>query len=344
MFNADPSIYLSDRLIHGLKTAIACFIGYVITYWLPINQAPWILITIMVVMTAQSTLGSLLLKSYARLFGTVCGALIAAIILLLHFNHFWGIATTITLAAFIFAFIATSNKDLFVVGGALGSVTIVIILLGPHPTLQSAGLRFLEIVAGISIALVISRLIFPFRASQHCKRDVISSMALISQHYRYQVVQLNNDPAQTTKTEEQLFNAFPKQRKLITEMIAESGKFHSQVELYQRLLDSERKLVRNINLLYYCLKSLPEELAHHVVEQTFAPLNDWFLDGMTLVHTLLKKADAKPELPTLPALDTALADLAHEYPANQAALAALNFAVHALKTELEILISQCTAI
>lgn len=344
MFNTDATHHLSDRLLHGLKTAIACLIGYVITYYLPIHQAPWILITVMVVMTAQSTLGSLLLKSYARLFGTVCGALIAAIILLLHFNHFWGMAIAISTAAFIFSFIATSQKDLYVVGGTLGSVTIVIILLGVNPTLQSAGLRFLEIVAGISIALLVSRFVFPLHASRLCKRDFIDGFQSVTQHYQHQIVQLNNDPTQTAETEEKLFNAFVKQRKLINEMIAELGKFHAQVNHYQLLLESERKLVRNINLIYYCLKFLPDELAHILAEQTLAPFHEWFFHNMTLVGVLLKRADTKPEPIASPMLDTAFQDLTQQYPVNQTALAALSFAIHALKSEIETLILQCTRI
>src|SRR3989338_7149858 len=72
----------TERFIHGLKTALACLMGFAITksVHFPVDQ--WLIITIIVVMCAQLNVGSVIQKSYMRFLGTFTGSLLAALTLL----------------------------------------------------------------------------------------------------------------------------------------------------------------------------------------------------------------------------------------------------------------------
>ena len=124
----------NNRLIHSLKTAIAFLIGVVIVrvfHFSPNGQ--WVLISIVVLMCAQSRVGAVLQKSYMRFLGTILGASIAAFALLVAYpNVVW---TTLILCctAGLFGYLADSPKPISE-AATLGAVTTIIILTGQNPS------------------------------------------------------------------------------------------------------------------------------------------------------------------------------------------------------------------
>jgi len=141
----------SNRAINSFKTAIACLIGYLVVVFSPLPQPQWIVITILVVMSAQSTIGGMLIKSHMRFWGTLAGGLISIVALFLVGNDVWGVALVLLTATLLFAYIAGSSGDISA-AGVLGGVTVVMIMLAHNATVLMAGERLLEIILGIGIA------------------------------------------------------------------------------------------------------------------------------------------------------------------------------------------------
>ena len=134
----------TERLTHGLKTAFACLIGFILMRAFHPYIDQWLIITIIVVMCAQLSVGSMMQKSYMRFLGTLSGSMIAALTLVIFGINELAFAIVITMGVLFFSIIATSDKN-FSESGTLGAVTVVIILINPHPTLIVA-LRDLQII------------------------------------------------------------------------------------------------------------------------------------------------------------------------------------------------------
>ncbi|MBS0358242.1 MAG: FUSC family protein, partial [Proteobacteria bacterium] len=62
-----------DRLINGIKAAVAILIGIIIIRAIDVEQSQWILISITVVMATQISVGGALQKAKARFIGTCAG-------------------------------------------------------------------------------------------------------------------------------------------------------------------------------------------------------------------------------------------------------------------------------
>lgn len=247
--------WFSDRAINSLKTAIACVIGYLIYLFTPLPQAQWIVITVLVVMSAQISIGGVLIKSYMRFLGTVAGALIAVGAFLLGGTEPIWIACILFTSTLVFAYIGGSPKDISA-AGILGAVTIVMVLLNPHVTIAIAGVRFLEITLGIVIACLVSSLVWPMRAHTLLIKSFARTLNLLKQHVQYYLLQKVDDKdTRNYNLEQSIVSSFNNQRKLIHELNTEPGKFYHQKQLFQPLLDTLVKIYRVINLMYYSANS-----------------------------------------------------------------------------------------
>lgn len=162
-------------LINSLKAVVASAIAYLVGYlsgnWLNISEMyTWIVITVLVVMSSQPNLGGALEKAKMRFWGTLIGAMFSIIIILI-FPNFW-------IAQFIFGlciisigvFVAT-NSSKYTYAGVLGSVTVAIILFSSEVSLSTACYRTLEVLIGITIAIVVNRYFFPIHAHKRINQS-----------------------------------------------------------------------------------------------------------------------------------------------------------------------------
>src|SRR3990167_4305442 len=102
----------AERLIHSLKTAIACIIGLILTKLIQFPSDLWIVVSILVVMCAQMYVGSALYKAYLRFLGTTLGCLFAVTAILIGENSYVAIVSTIAISSFIFSYLATGQENL----------------------------------------------------------------------------------------------------------------------------------------------------------------------------------------------------------------------------------------
>ena len=255
----------TERLIHSIKTALACLIGYGIFRALDLQTGKWLVITIIVVMCAQINVGGVLQKSYMRFLGTLAGAIISALTILYLGDGLISNAIVVLLSAMLFSAIATSTKS-YSDSGTLGAVTVAVILVAPHPTIMDAGSRFLEISCGIIIATLISQFILPIHARNHLRRTQAETIRQIKEYYQHMLT--NQQPIETAAQIE-LDGAISKtliaQRKLATdakrEMIGE--KFN--IDLFKQSLWYEKEILRSITSMHSAY--LASEQAHTIISQ-----------------------------------------------------------------------------
>lgn len=102
----------SERIIHSLKTAFACLLGFVCIKSIGFHTDQWLIITILVVMCAQINVGSVVQKSYMRFLGTLAGSVIAAITIVVLGTDPVVIAIVVTTSALLFSYLATAQKKI----------------------------------------------------------------------------------------------------------------------------------------------------------------------------------------------------------------------------------------
>ena len=251
----------SNRLIHGLKTAIAFLIGmFIVRVFNFPQQGQWILISILVVMCAQSRVGAIMQKSYMRFLGTVLGASIAALTLWLAYpNLIW---TTLILSFTVawFSYIADSPGYLSE-AGPLGAVTTVIILIGQKPSYAGVLYRFFEISLGIGIALLVSRFIWPLHSRTQLHYIVMTTLQDLKQ-LSGQLKTLTSKEAEKIYQgyEDRVISRFSNQTKLLDEVLRESFGQSRPVLVFKDILRGEREILRCINLMKNSLMNFSESV------------------------------------------------------------------------------------
>ena len=248
----------SNRLIHSLKTAIAFLIGIFIIRIFNFQQGQWILISILVVMCAQSRVGAIIQKSYMRFLGTVLGASIAALTLWLAYPSFIWTTLILCLTTALFSYIADSPGYLSE-AGPLGAVTTVIILVGLNPSYTNVLDRFFEISLGIIIALLVSRFIWPLHSRTQLRCIVTTTLQDLKQ-LSEQLKIFTSVAAEKTyqKYEDKVISRFANQTKLLDEVLRESFGRLKPVLVFKDILRGEREILLCINLMKNALKNFSE--------------------------------------------------------------------------------------
>lgn len=242
--------FFSHRSINSMKTACACILGYLLVLFAPLPHAQWIVITTLIVMSTQSSFGGLLLKSYMRFWGTVAGAVIAILGYLLVGNDPLWLGVVLFCSTLLFAYVSGSQNPDISVAGALGAVTVALILLLKPFSIATAGMRFAEIVLGIGIALAVSSLILPIPAHTLVKKNLANTLAKLSEHLsQCLTITVGDLSINFTGLDQAIIGRFARQRKLIHEMEVEP-KFRKQTGFFQQLLQMEIKIYRAANFMY----------------------------------------------------------------------------------------------
>lgn len=278
----------NERFVHAFKTALACLLGVLITKFavhLPADQ--WLVVTIIVVMCAQMNVGGMLQKSYMRFLGTISGSLISIIVLQLFGPEIIAITATITIAAFIFSYLATSDKS-YSEAGTLGAATVVIILLSTHPTLTIAIERFIEITLGIIIAVVISQFILPIHARTRLRYNQANTLLQFKDYYQKFTSITNLDQIETANLDDDIIQSLLKQRTLAKEAKRELLGTLFDAEHYLLLLKCERDMLRAISFMHYAYVSSSEVHQFLMRQSAMTPFNNMICEQFIKLHHCLQ--------------------------------------------------------
>jgi len=290
-----------DRFIHSIKTAIAALIGFGMMQVIAFRTDQWLVITILVVMCAQMSVGSVFQKSYLRFLGSLAGSIIASITLLVLGPHFLSTAIIVTLSAMIFSYIATSNQNLKE-AGTLGAVTVAIILIGPDPTLSTALERFIEISIGILIAACVSQLILPIHARRSLRDNQARTLRLIRDYYSLTLLNRasNLEKQPLEELDEGIVKLLIAQRQLAVDALREPlGKAYN-LKVFKHLLWCEKEILRCLTFMHHAYQaspSLKKQLNLSPIVKKFH--EDVCLSLEVIAERLEKFHEGKVELPSL---------------------------------------------
>lgn len=291
--------FTSYRSINSIKTAIACLVGLCVAQIPEFQFGQWILISIVVVMSGQTNVGGAVQKAYMRIAGTLCGAVVGAISILLFAHHPVVLYIILILSCLIFAYIAAANKSYNGVG-TLGSATVIMILLAKPLSLQVVILRPVEIIVGIIIALVVTRFIVPVHATKRLKNVLAASLHDLKTLYLSSCekgnVSENHALEVSKKLEEAIIKSFLKQRALFDEAKAEHYKGIKKTIL-PKIMHSERRVYRAIMLTNYTLHS--NEASRKIIQAlpSYKNYNEKIIAALKQLQLYLKAKENTFSLP-----------------------------------------------
>ncbi|MEK6480962.1 FUSC family membrane protein [Catalinimonas sp. 4WD22] len=161
----------STAFRHSIRLTFGCFLGYIISLWLPYGQhSYWILITILVILKPDFSISKK--RNYERVLGTVAGGFTGAIILLLIQNE---VAKLILLVIFmILAF--SFNKIRYVLSVTFMTALILILFSFIYKTsnLEVTSERIVYTLIGSAIAFLVSYFVLPSWESSQIKNNLIN--------------------------------------------------------------------------------------------------------------------------------------------------------------------------
>lgn len=261
------------RVIHSIKTAFACLIGLALEKYYEWPMGQWIPITIMVVMSAQTHFGGAVRKALMRLLGTAGGIAIVVTVLWLFNDNIVAVFCAIFFASLIFTYIASSYGDISY-AGTLGGVTVILVLAGQQISVEMAVQRGFYIAIGISIALLVSGVIFPIHARNRLRYHVAVTLRNLSKLYLAAIRIRSQDKLEQgvdpmdTRLIFKVADDIATQPKLIHEAVIGSRVFAANKAFFNEILSCERSLNRLINLIYLGLHETVSPL--HIKKQLIA--------------------------------------------------------------------------
>ncbi len=292
----DRKKFLNPYLIHSLKTGIAIVLGLVLTRWLSFAQGQWVVITIIVVMSAQIHVGNVLEKGYLRFIGTVCGCLYAIFIIKFLGQNLWIIAVGLFLAGVISSAFSTRREDLSYAGTMAGA-TIAIIILGDDPTVSFALERFMEISLGILIATLVSQFLFPIHAKTQLLQAQIKTLVQLKKFYKKNV--MRQEPVVSAldyhSADEHIVQLLLKQRELAKGSKRELLGIHLDFQRVAKVLFLERQMLRAMTFMLLAQDKLQE---HNEMKETSERLENFHqqvLEELDFISDLIEQKKLKKD-------------------------------------------------
>lgn len=293
----------NDRLVHSLKTAIALLFGLLVSYFfkLPL-QGQWVLISILVVMCAQSRVGAILQKSYMRFLGTVIGAIVASLTLWLVYPNVVCTTLILCVATVLFSYIADSPSAWSEVG-PLGAVTLVVIVVAQNPSFSTVISRFLEINLGISIALLVSRFIWPLHSRTQLRYILIHTLDelknLAKQLEEFTSVKADKTDKSYELFEDKVLSYIGTQKKLFDEVMRETFGRSNLGQIFKNILYGEREILRGINLMKNALMHFSDQDILQLnqqphVQKIYQMNQNLFQIGIDILKDQKNKREVKP--------------------------------------------------
>lgn len=299
-----------ERLIHSLKTCIACILAFILTKVIDFPADQWIIVTVIVVMCAQIYVGGVIQKSYLRFLGTLTGCLFAASTLMLYGHTTIAILSTVGIASFIFSYIATSQESL-ATAGTLGAVTTSIIMIGQHPTVTVAAERFMEISIGILIAALVSQFILPIHARTHLRRAQANTLTQLRAYYVAMISSLRDaeNKIDYHDLDEAIVKTLLKQRQLAKESVREPLAKAFDPVLFAQTLYCEREMLRAITFMHTALARVKQAEVVIMTSPIAKLFNDAILNALDKLRATIIDAKQDQSHITLPSLESLKQDM-----------------------------------
>lgn len=285
----------------SFKIALACWVSFLLEKGLHLPLGPLVVISTLLVMIRHEDFGSVLKKSYIRLVGSLAGGLLALLALTLWTRSLWIEGALFGLAMLGFALLMNLSKK-YQTGGVFGALAFISSVMSHNPGLQSVGLRLLEILIGILVALAISRLVFPLHSKEQLKTMLSRSLLQLSQLYQatFCGIQPPTFLDNPYKFETRLLRSFGEQEQLLYRAVVKHEDKLWLQSMYEKIILCERGIFRSTVFLSRIsavqAHQVEEQLEirdfHHLVAQCLDQLADGDTSQMPLITTTLQQLTA----------------------------------------------------
>lgn len=299
----------TERLIHSLKTCIACILAFILTKIIGFPADQWIVITVIVVMCAQLYVGSVIQKAYLRFLGTLVGCLFASFMLIMYGHSTLTIIATIGIAAFVFSYIATGQESLMY-AGTLGAVTTAIIMLSQQPTATIAAERFMEISVGIFIAAIVSQFILPIHARTHLRRAQAETLSQLREYYQALMFQqIEGYQLDYHDLDDAIVKTLSKQRQLAKESVREPLASPFDPNHFSESLYCEREILHAVSFMQTALTHVKQAEKVFTQSTNVKKFNDAILQTFETLKTAAESDKSIQAIIHIPLLTSIQHDL-----------------------------------
>jgi uncharacterized membrane protein YccC len=151
----------SSSFRHALRLGVATAIAALVASGVHVVRGYWIPMTVVIVL--KPNFGGTLQRAAQRITGTILGALLAAVLLLLSTNPWWLLAA---LTALAFATFALRNRNYTLFSLALTPMVMLMLDIAHPITVTDSFLRIVHTIIGSLIALLSGYLLFPTKESR----------------------------------------------------------------------------------------------------------------------------------------------------------------------------------
>lgn len=192
----------------GIAASLALFLGVAFSNIFDrpdvLVSGLWCVMASIVVLQAQ--LGGTYKAAWVRFFGVLVGSIVGSL-----FISYWNIDNPIYLGVGIFFTIIIcsllSLKDSFRIGAL--STAVIIILGSHHPEVNPwifGFFRFVDSCIGIIVAVFVAHVIWPERASENLRLNLMKTLTMIGKYYRLAItLEPENENNVQEKADEELF-------------------------------------------------------------------------------------------------------------------------------------------
>lgn len=249
--------FRNPKFLRAARIVIAAIIGTLITNLSNIQHSVWIVISIIVVLYDQSTVGGTLQKGLFRASATILSAAISILTLYVFHNNQLANEIIAITGIFLYAYFFIGTKKSYI--GAIGGVTLAILLLSNIANVDAAISRTLTIVMGVILGALTMIFFFPEYANKTKNQVLIHLLSQLENT-------LSNFMSKNISLEELHADFVSYERSYIQQLaqinrLMEESKFEMKIFQKKHL---NNKLYQNMILHFRRINRLTGVLVHHL--------------------------------------------------------------------------------
>jgi len=261
---------MTKTIQHSLKTAIAATLTWWLYGVLPMPDATrplWAVVTTVLVM--QSNLGGVLRASGVRVLGTAMGAIVGATFAMLFGSELWALAGAIFVTMGLLT--GMGLPETLRLAGVTSAVVIVGLPHGAGP-FNVGALRFLDVVLGISVAIVVQTFVWPSRANNQLYDAVLEVVKSARELYPISV-ELKESPCTPAEIEQRdelrakLILAMATMRELFGDVNREPGDHRQEIATWTSYIRLCEELEHHTLAVEHLQRGMYDvSFAHHLAD------------------------------------------------------------------------------
>jgi uncharacterized membrane protein YgaE (UPF0421/DUF939 family) len=270
----ESKILSQFRLLNAAKTSLAIAIGLLLTWALSdtVAKAQWIVISSVVVMATLPNVGGVLQKAALRVGGTILAGVVAIVLVLILGGHPIAVGAALVIICGFFVYLGGNPKIGYL--GSLAAITLIIMVDVFEPHLEQVLWRGINIVVGVSIALLVTRFVFPIRARLQLRLSMAETVDQFGKLVRSLEPIRKEKTSPCDEVEDCIVQGILMQRGLLPLAATESRGFRSNRAAYEDVILAERMVLRVTQVIRYAMGHSEEGAAMIRLLEEISPLRE----------------------------------------------------------------------